>query len=302
MMARVFFLIFIIVAVVVDAKEFVRPRTKTHTPDRKLDELVLSPLPHTYVNPDSLPTYYDIRNVSGINFASIVRSQMVPLYCGSCWAMSATSALNDRFKLQRKNAYPDIQIAVQGLLNCGHVAGDCNGGNAIKAYKWIATNGISDETCNPYVSSDMPCTDLDTCRICNDDDTGCMIIYTFPKFYVAEYGYIPSKKNPADDVVTEMMTEIYARGPIVCSLYTDKIFDAYRGGIMMQRPHPLPLDHDVTVSGWGEQVVNGTNVPYWIVRNSFGSWWGEFGFFRIQRGVNALGLETSCVWGTPKPF
>jgi len=58
----------------------------------------------------------------------------------------------------------------------------------------------------------------------------------------------------------------------------------------------------VAVSGWGEEVVNGTTVPYWIVRNSFGSWWGEFGFFRIQRGVNALGIETTCAWGAAKPF
>jgi len=281
---------------------FARSLTKTYTPSRVYNELILRPLPHTYISAKDLPDYYDVRNVSGVNYASIVRSQMVPLYCGSCWAMSATSALNDRFKLLRKNAHPDVQLGVQGLLNCaGPAIGTCNGGDALGAYKWINENGISDETCNPYVASGMACTDLDTCRICNDDDTGCTIIYKFPKFYVQEYGYIPSKTMPALDVVTEMMSEIFSRGPIVCSLYTDKVFDAYRGGIMMSRPYGT-LDHDVAVSGWGEEVVNGTHVPYWIIRNSFGSWWGEFGFFRLERGVNALGIETSCAWGVPNPF
>jgi len=141
-----------------------------------------------------------------------------------------------RFKLLRKNAYPDIQIGVQALLNCGMAAGTCNGGDALAAYKWIAKNGISDETCNPYVSADMPCTDLDMCRICNDDDTGphsfayrlsrafpshllslgCTIIYDFPKFYVNEYGYIPSKKEPAADMITEMMV-LYDWGCVCAS-------------------------------------------------------------------------------------
>lgn len=53
--------------------------------------------------------------------------------------------------------------------------------------------------------------------------------------------------------------------------------------------------HEVAIVGWGEE--NG--VKFWNVRNSWGSHWGENGFFRVVRGVNNIAIESSCYWGTP---
>merc|ERR1712194_336214 len=59
-------------------------------------------------------------------------------------------------------------------------------------------------------------------------------------------------------------------------------------------------DHIVSIVGWG--FDGSTGKQHWIVRNSWGEYWGEMGFIRITMGGNQLGIESVCAWATPGTF
>ena len=75
------------------------------------------------------------------------------------------------------------------------------------------------------------------------------------------------------------MSEILARGPIAAYIDANCIED-YTGGINMYDTCPGRTNHAIQLNGWGTE--NGTD--YWIGRNSWGTYWGEHGFFKIVRG------------------
>ena len=94
-----------------------------------------------------------------------------------------------------------------------------------------------------------------------------------------------------------MQAEIYARGPISCVMDVTQTLLDYTGGVFTSREGKWLGKHAVEVTGWG--VDEETNTPYWIVRNSWGTYWGENGWFRIAMGQNLLNIELLCSWGVP---
>lgn len=81
-----------------------------------------------------------------------------------------------------------------------------------------------------------------------------------------------------------MMNQIYQNGPISCGINAEPLLN-YTGGIINSTAEK-EINHEVSIVGWGSKPY-----PHWIVRNSWGSFWGEGGFFRIIRGTNNLGIE-----------
>jgi len=94
-----------------------------------------------------------------------------------------------------------------------------------------------------------------------------------------------------------MMQEIYQRGPIACGIVANQELLDYKSGIFDYEggTGPADIDHDISVVGFG--VAGG--IKFWTVRNSWGSAWGEDGFFRLIRGTNNIQIEHDCSWTTP---
>lgn len=271
-----------------DAKEILYPG------DKQLEH-ILHPLPYTYLEKDELPQSFFWGNISGISYLTHSLNQHIPQYCGSCWAHSSMSALADRIKIARASSSSsassgvssgtEINLSVQYLLNCGQVAGSCQGGSAGRAYDFIYKNGfIPYDTCLPYIACsehskdgfcphvDTTCTPLNTCRTCTNPEKGgsCSPIRQFPNATVAEYG------NYGKDEIFAIMAEIYLRGPVKASVNAGPLMN-YTGGILLDSPinRNTTHNHGVSLVGWGYD--RSTSVQYWIVRNSWGQYWGELG-------------------------
>merc|ERR1719313_1857687 len=252
------------------------------------------------VDAGSLPDSFTWCDKDGVNYCTMSRNQHIPQYCGSCWAHGAVSALADRIKIARKAQGIDINLSVQHVLNCGNV-GSCHGGSVTGVYDWISRisgtgTGISYETSNPYVACssesqqgfcpyvDTKCNAMGIARTCSTFPPygRCVGLSSYPNATISDYGSI----SGAD----AMQKEIFARGPISCGIDAGPILN-YTTGISALAGEGV--DHVVSVVGWGS---GGSTGKYWIVRNSWGEYWGEMGYIRVEMGRNALHLEDQCSW------
>ena len=232
-------------------------------------------------------------------------NQHIPQYCGSCWAHGATSALSDRIKIARKGMAPDVNLAIQYILNCGvEVAGSCNGGSHLAAYKFIQDRGyIPYDTCLAYEACssdseeygcqgrDYSCKPINICRTCSTftkNGGKCVGLHYFPNATVSEYGSVKGYHN--------MMSEIYHHGPIACGINANAILK-YSGGIYDNDEESKEIDHIISITGWGYDSITGKQ--YWNIRNSWGEYWGEMGYIRVVMGTNQLGTEADCSWAIP---
>jgi len=254
----------------------------------------------TIIDNSVLPDSWNWGNIDGKSFLTKSLNQHIPQYCGSCWAHGSMSALADRVKILRNGTSPDINLSIQFILNCGN-AGSCYGGDHLMAYNFVKEYGsVPFDTCQSYIACssdssegfcnhvDTKCKPINICRTCStftEKGGKCKAIKSYPNVTIDDFGSVSGEKN--------IMNEIYRFGPIACGVNASPL-DNYNGGVIDLPNESQEINHIVSIVGWEKD--------YWIVRNSWGEYWGENGFFRIKKGENQLGIETDCAWATVKSW
>ncbi|XP_012659290.1 dipeptidyl peptidase 1 [Otolemur garnettii] len=232
-----------------------------------------------------LPASWDWRNVHGVNYVSPVRNQES---CGSCYSFASVGMLEARIRILTNNTQTPI-LSPQEVVSCSQYAQGCEGGFPyLVAGKHAQDFGLVEEACFPYTGTDAPCTMKEGCR----------------RYYSSEYHYVGGFYGGCNEAL--MKLELVHHGPMAVAFEVYDDFLHYHRGIyhhtgLTDPFNPFELtNHAVLLVGYGTDSATG--IQYWIVKNSWGTGWGEDGYFRIRRGTDECAIESIAVAATPIPM
>lgn len=205
--------------------------------------------------------FFDWRQHHG---ATGVRDQGV---CGSCWAFATHGAFEGSYRI-RNNV--DADTSEQDTLDCSS-SGSCGGG--WWAHQYLVDTGSATEDSYPYKAKQGTCkTAMRPYRA---------VIWD----YVEESTGIPS--------VEKLKMVLCQYGPLAVAVRVTRLFQAYTSGVFNERDKG-EVNHGVTLIGWDDYK------RAWLIKNSWGTGWGEKGYMWIAYNSNKIGFAASWVQATSK--
>ena len=181
--------------------------------------------------------------------------------CGSCWTFSSTGAIEGAWAISKGDL---LDLSEQQLVDCAqgiqYGSHGCNGGQMDGGFKYVMNNGQCTDADYPYVSG---VTKED--GTCNDS---CE-----PEVFLSScYDVEPNNQ--------QVMKQAVFQQPVAVAIEADTMyFQSYSSGVLDSTNCGTQLDHGVLTVGYGEE--NG--AKYWLVKNSWGTSWGEDGYVKIGR-------------------
>ena len=183
--------------------------------------------------------------------------------CGGCWAFSAAANIEGQYAKKYKQL---VSFSAQQMIDCDYSNYGCNGGLMHNAFTYIKNNGgLATWTSYPYLGYRGYC--------------------RYATKVARVSGYISAGTTNEEAI----KTMLYQVGPLSIAVNASTL-QYYKGGIY-DVPYsycPNQLDHGVTLVGYG---VSSTGIPYWVIKNSWGPYWGESGYYRIRRGTGLCGVN-----------
>jgi len=176
--------------------------------------------------------------------------------CGSCWAFAAAAILETSWRIYGKG--PLYSLSDQQILDCSD-AGSCSGGRTEVALDNLKKQKVVKQDCYPYDNRKNS-----ACKNVNCD--GAIV----GNMYARGNGY------PAgNEAQLEEWVKSYGPTSVYISAHDDLL--NFRGGRVWNGPCANGINHAVNVVGF--------TSDYWIIRNSWGTGWGDRGYFNMKKGV-----------------
>jgi len=216
------------------------------------------------------PELLDLPNVTAPpSFSWITQGKVTDVknqeQCGSCWAFSATENIESVWMIAKGLTPTTMKpLAPQQIVDCDKSDFGCNGGDTKTAYRYIIdAKGQDTEASYPYRAVDEAC-----------------------KFNPATVeATISSFKSATTTKNEQEMVDATATIAPLSICVDASSWQFYTSGIMTPTQCGRTLDHCVQIVGYDTSAA----TPYWNVRNSWGTDWGEKGFIRLEYGKNTCG-------------
>ena len=202
---------------------------------------------------------FDLREVNAV---SPVRNQQS---CGSCWAFSAIASIESSNLIINGNS-PDL--SEQQLVNCVDYpmqgVGGCNGGNYSIAFQWLLETDKS-----VYLENDLPYQNAQ--NSCSGQNQGDLRVASWKSL-----GYKPTMNDIKDAIVKH--------GALSAAINVSSAVLNYnpKEKPLMDDPNTGKISHAINVVGWDD------DKGAWLIKNSWGTYWGEDGYGWIKYGTQDL--------------
>jgi len=182
--------------------------------------------------------------------------------CGACWAFTATGALEGAWQIAAKQL---LDLSEQQFVDCTPGTSGCNGGNPVYAFIYARKADLCTSGTYAFTAKQGQC-DVSSCRP------------AIPKGGVKGWVQVPSGK-------TQLLMEAVAQQPVAVSIDAAPLFQQYHSGVFSEDCPEDTINHAVLLIGYGKD-----NQDYWLIKNSWGSTWGENGYGRLVRGLPGNGI------------
>jgi C1A family cysteine protease len=204
------------------------------------------------------PAVYDLRDVGGKDYVTPVKDQKS---CGSCVAFGVVGTVESTLRVQRNDPNLAVDLSEAHLFFCHARARGRNcstGWWPNEALDDFRDKGVVDDACYPYDLSNQDCSGL-----CSDWANRLTFIT----------GYTALTSNPAG-----IKNWVSTKGPVSACFIVYQDFFSYKSGIYRHVSGAQAGGHCVTIVGYND------DPGYWICKNSWGTGWGDRGFFCIAYG------------------